>query len=278
MEIDPIPLGFPTDATFELQSPPTTGERTHYARDKWPLGPWHEETFDKVVWVDPATGLDCMANRGPMGNWCGYVGVPPSHPWHNIPYNGCINRHPPETMEAKEAKALDWLKKAQETFDADPSDTHKSALEIAKLSAKPWLEDDRTSFWCNHETWTCTGWGEEATCKTPEAIIDVHGGLTYSRDCSGVLCHVPKEGRPDDVYWYGFDCGHSMDLVPGMLASSKQMAEMGHDIFTEHLEYDPTTGTSNRFGMSNVYRRIPYVKAEVESLAQQLKAVQNGVS
>jgi hypothetical protein len=44
-------------------------------------GPWTSEP-DKALWIDPATGLDCLAHRNQMGAWCGYVGVPPGHPWH----------------------------------------------------------------------------------------------------------------------------------------------------------------------------------------------------
>ena len=32
----------------------------------WGEGPWQDEP-DKVVWVDPATGLDCMAKRNRLG-------------------------------------------------------------------------------------------------------------------------------------------------------------------------------------------------------------------
>jgi hypothetical protein len=52
-------------------------------RSDWPAGPWDDEP-DKVVWVDPKTGLDCMARRGPLGAWCGYVGVPDGHPLHGV--------------------------------------------------------------------------------------------------------------------------------------------------------------------------------------------------
>jgi hypothetical protein len=50
-----------------------------------PPGPWWDEP-DKVQWIDPATGLDCLAVRGPFGAWCGYVGVPPGHPLHGADY------------------------------------------------------------------------------------------------------------------------------------------------------------------------------------------------
>lgn len=49
-------------------------------------GPWKDEP-DRGQWVDPATDLDCLVKRGPAGQWCGYVGVPPGHPWHGRDYS-----------------------------------------------------------------------------------------------------------------------------------------------------------------------------------------------
>jgi len=49
-------------------------------------GPWQDEP-DKVQWVDEATDLDCLLVRNHLGTWCGYVGVPPGHPWHGKSYH-----------------------------------------------------------------------------------------------------------------------------------------------------------------------------------------------
>lgn len=35
-------------------------------------GPWNGEP-DHKVWLDPRTGLLCVARRTQMGHWCGYV-------------------------------------------------------------------------------------------------------------------------------------------------------------------------------------------------------------
>ena len=72
---------------------------------------------------------------------------------------------------------------------------------------------------------------------------DVHGGLTFSDSCSGHICHVPEPGRPDNVWWLGFDCGHSWDRAP--------------------VNYGWGGGT---------YRTQEYVKKEVEMLAQLVSA------
>jgi hypothetical protein len=90
--------------------------------------------------------------------------------------------------------------------------------------------------------------------------IAVHGGLTYSDRCMETedegagICHVPEPGAPDDVWWFGFDCSHSMDLVPRMLASAIR-ARLGTGVYRD-----------------DVYRTLDYVVGEVESLAKQLVA------
>jgi hypothetical protein len=90
----------------------------------------------------------------------------------------------------------------------------------------------------------------EGNERQPLANIDVHGGLTFSDPCREAedgygICH-PKEGAAnEDVHWFGFDCAHSVDLCPA------------HERFY----------TSSRF---ETYRDLKYVKAEVESLADQL--------
>jgi hypothetical protein len=48
-------------------------------------GPWANEP-DKVQWPDPKTGLACMIRRGPLGAWCGYVGVDETHPLFGVGY------------------------------------------------------------------------------------------------------------------------------------------------------------------------------------------------
>lgn len=48
----------------------------------WGDGPWQHEP-DKRQWRDAATGLPCLIVRNAeIGQLCGYVGVPPSHPAH----------------------------------------------------------------------------------------------------------------------------------------------------------------------------------------------------
>lgn len=76
--------------------------------------------------------------------------------------------------------------------------------------------------------------------------VNVHGGLTYANSCSRYICHVPEPGKPDDVWWFGFDAAHAWDLVPSMNRVGERFNE-------------------------DVYRDVAYVRAEIESLAVQLR-------
>lgn len=49
--------------------------------------PWSQEP-DRLDFE--ADGLKCAMRRGPFGHWCGYVGVPASHPWFGLPSNQMV--------------------------------------------------------------------------------------------------------------------------------------------------------------------------------------------
>ncbi len=51
--------------------------QTKTDRTGWPAGPWDSEP-DRLDFVH--AGFACLVRRGPMGAWCGYVGVPEQHP------------------------------------------------------------------------------------------------------------------------------------------------------------------------------------------------------
>ena len=91
---------------------------------------------------------------------------------------------------------------------------------------------------------------------------DVHGSLTFADMCSegddpGIgICHVAQPGRPDPVWWFGFDCGHGGDLIPGMIQAYELM-----DMQNPSYMADET------------YKDFDYVKAEVTGLAKQLAEV-----
>lgn len=95
--------------------------------------------------------------------------------------------------------------------------------------------------------------------------VDVHGGLTFSGACSTPeneahgICHVPEPGEPEDVHWLGFDCGHYMDLSPGLRATLRDIAAKNPGQFG----HDPVT-------WPETYRDAAYVMAECGALARQL--------
>ncbi len=132
-------------------------------KSKWGPGPWQDEP-DHVAFEH--AGYSCIVHRGPAGGLCGYVAVPPGHPWHGMDYN--------------------------------------------------------------------------------EVPADVHGGLTYGGKCEGAICHVPKSGEPDNVFWIGFDTAHSGDVSPAFRRLSAA--------FT-----DPRDS----------YKTMAYVTSETKRLAEQ---------
>jgi hypothetical protein len=96
---------------------------------------------------------------------------------------------------------------------------------------------------------------------------EVHGGLTYSDACveGGKICHVALPGESEEVWWQGFDCGHSFDLAPGM---NPQLRASG--VGDLGFLSDLSEGSS--------YRDVRYVRAEVERLALQASRIAKGLS
>jgi hypothetical protein len=83
--------------------------------------------------------------------------------------------------------------------------------------------------------------------------LSVHGGITFS----GCL----RSRNMKRGHWFGFDCGHVFDLVPGLREIRDQIrASMPPDL----LEALTTSG------MQEVYRTVDYVRQECTDLAAQL--------
>lgn len=116
-------------------------------------------------------------------------------------------------------------------------------------------------------------WGEDAT-----AGLYAHRGVNYSAPCMEVgempagawegsrellVCHVPEPGQPDDVWWFGFDCGHAFDSQPGRDARMRDLDMRLGQIEEELPEDHP---------LRRRYAPLPYVRAECRSLAAQLAA------
>lgn len=87
--------------------------------------------------------------------------------------------------------------------------------------------------------------------------VTVHGGLTFADSCrddepiESAVCHIPEPGQPADVWWFGWDCGHTWDIQPAYLAHWPEMADLHQ-----------RTGAE--------YRTLDYVRAECARLAHQL--------
>ena len=92
--------------------------------------------------------------------------------------------------------------------------------------------------------WYGTAYDDQAS------TLDIHGGLTFADQCyettdeSKHVCHTPGENEPNNVWWFGFDCGHYLDLHPRLPA----------------LDWGQ-------------YRNVAYVESECASLAKQLNIV-----
>lgn len=115
----------------------------------------------------------------------------------------------------------------------------------------------------------------------PESLLTVHGGLTYSNMCSGKICHVPEEGRPDKVFWFGFDCAHYMDEAPELRAALRRatappaeaaLLELMNDF--EKLTAASVSSEAFDFFEGATYRTAEYVIGHCQLLAQQLHHLQ----
>jgi hypothetical protein len=92
----------------------TSVKRIEYrtiCKDGWGDGPWQLEC-DKVQWMG-AAGFPCLIVRGPVGAWCGYVGVPADHPAVTkerddleVSVHGGLTFGPEPCMHADEAKGV----------------------------------------------------------------------------------------------------------------------------------------------------------------------------
>lgn len=175
----PRPDLLPEGATLiEWKLTPEIYEKESPNWRRWGPGPWEIEP-DRIEWRGKDSKLPRLALRGPLGSWCGYVGVPEGHPLHG---------------------------------------------------RKAWG----------------TGAGDDENTSAVDALI-VHGGITYADACAGNICHVPREGEADHVWWFGFDCGHAGDIIPGMqqLSFARQRRK--------------------------AYRGTAYIIMQVEMLAAQLE-------
>jgi hypothetical protein len=196
-----------------------TMEWTRIDKSSWPDGPWQNEP-DKAQWIDKATGYDCLIVRNHSGAWCGYVGVPEGHPCHGKGYDDVdVDVHGGLTFadSCNEPTREKW-ERWRESMVARRGEIERHPRGDA---AQAWAETGRY-------------------------VDDFDGWREYA--VGRAICHVPLAGRPDKVWWLGFDCSHYMDLSPAYAS-----------FLNNHSE--------------DIYRDRLYVEIQVRKLASQLKAL-----
>ena len=214
---------------------------------EWGPGPWQDEP-DRAEWR-AAAGLPAMAirNTHTSGSWCGYVAVAPGHPFYGKHYGQCLRKN---------------CKKAKLTAKQQLNHSRMKRERAKGAEERRWAE---MSIRMNEMfvRWEKQGhYGKSSPCShydaRPEGILEVHGGITYSNACHGDICHIPREGEPHEVWWFGFDCAHSGDVSP-------LMDKTLNDLMPERAE--------SLRGYGESYKDLAYVKDEVESLALQLATI-----
>lgn len=102
---------------------------------------------------------------------------------------------------------------------------------------------------------SCPDGHAECYDHAPDAVLDAHGGITYSALCDETsqphgICHIPAPGQPEHVWWFGWDSAHAGDLSPAWY--------------------------SLYMGRRDVYRDLEFVREENRKLAAQLAALCGG--
>lgn len=241
-------------------------------KDTWGRGPWDQEP-DKVQWLDEATDLDALAVRNAGGGLCGYVGVPPGHPWWEFGYGACTATPPcvrePTDYAELPAKLADAMRSLQamavrrctdhwtycEHSPGSLLDVHggitfsEHGEEVTRARFDEWraaLEERRQETVKYPKGDMARLWRMAGDLITPDAF---DAWARWRQQVS--ICHAPLPGREPKLWWFGFDCGHAWDYLPA------------HEALMGELlgERGPRSGT---------YRTLAYVHDEVMKLAQQL--------
>lgn len=237
----PSEQDFTPVALLEYKPGRTEAERRP-PKPMWGPGPWHREP-DRFEWRH-RSGLPLLIVRSPVtGSLCGYVGVPPEHPLYGVNYSGCaLHLKAADCVRVKWRHYLGEMHHSQRElwlrYGRLDERTYRPRGKYEGLFAR--LNECRDHARCDH---------------TPEGFLNVHGGITYSDACDGgPICHVPREGEPPHVFWFGFDTAHAGDITPGM------------DAMLATLPGAPFSHLSN----PGTYRTLDYVKRETEQLADQI--------
>src|SRR5262245_28942541 len=116
-------------------------------------------------------------------------------------------------MKTIEYRWIDKEKWARGPWDQEPDKVQWSDLETGLPCLV--VRHPRLGNWCGYvgvsedHPWFGQAYYDE------QVKIRCHGGLTYSNFCQPSdkehgICHVVESGESDKVWWFGFDCCHSL--------------------------------------------------------------------
>lgn len=166
--------------------------RFMWPRDAWDEGPWDTEPDEDQSWFDGPTGLRCLARRASSGNWCGYVGVPKTHPAHGLTYYLDADFDP-------EKREIPWTSLARNVPRFQRADAAMERLQ-------------REAYQRKVAEWRAAQ--GRVPIQTMVNHLTAHGGLTYS-------AAWPDIDR--ELWFFGFDCGHAWDLSPALRALTRSL-------------------------------------------------------
>lgn len=206
-------------------------------KSAWPRrGPWDREP-DKIQWKDEVTSLPCLIVRNSSGALCGYVGVPNTHPLHGKDFD-----------DVQDLKVHGGL-----TFSRGCADM--SRARWAKWREGLFARRDEAKRFPHGET-------ARYFKEWASALEDYDAWL--AQGYASYICHVPGEGEPDDVWWFGFDCAHASDFCPGYQRVTEECLRQ-----ISSIELDQPTS----WGTVVEYRDVAYVTEQCQLLAKQLEAL-----
>jgi len=159
-----------------------------------------------------------------MLHLCGYIGVPKGHVMYGLKY---------DESSPFLKKTLNRIKKKK----VDPQDLGLGQMLHAMMGSYN---------------------------ATPESILMVHGGVTFSGSQEG-----------SDLWWFGFDCNHYRDLAPGM--SDSKISEMDgipneiREAFAKlEGKLDELMSENDVRMPEKTYKDMVFVTEECEKMATQL--------
>ena len=193
-------------------------------KSDWGTGSWQEEP-DKKQWRDEATGLPCLIVRNHSGALCGYVGVPPEHRLYQSSYDA-------DGVDVEVHGGLTFASLCAPTLTHEAWEKWRASVYAGRAEAERFPEGDAAR-----------------RLKENAEALENYEIAVANREAQAI-CHIPSEGEPDHVWWFGFDCAHYMDFSP---AYAKRYGD--------------------RESNDEMYRDFEYVTAEVTNLASQLAAL-----